>query len=219
MHDESRSALAISRALEIKPGAAKVAFPIRRFDFFPSFRFFRHFNFFRHSGESWNLRAAMDSGFRRKAGLPAKPPAKQRGAVPRQRSIPGGFSRKSADAEIRRCQRSIPGGFSSPASSHRTRPPLPPQSGPPPQNPQNRCRQTSGKYVHMPYYRLVGEKFNARVPNDHCHHHQQPSRNGQRESVANDHISRSALGHPVGHSGPCYRDGETEHQPRKSLRP
>ena len=39
------------------------------------------------------------------------------------------------------------------------------------------------------------------------------------ESVANDHISRSALGHPVGHSGPCYRHGETEHKLRKSLWP
>ena len=54
----------------------------------------------------------MDSGFRRKAGLPAKPPAKQRGAVPRQRSIPGGFS--------------------PPASSHRTRLPLPPAPMTPP---------------------------------------------------------------------------------------
>lgn len=34
MHDESRSALAISRALEIKPGAAKAAFPIRAWAIF-----------------------------------------------------------------------------------------------------------------------------------------------------------------------------------------
>ena len=35
----------------------------RRFDFVPSSRFFRHSNLFRHSGESRNLRPAMDSGF------------------------------------------------------------------------------------------------------------------------------------------------------------
>ena len=51
-------------------------FPSFRFSVIPVFPSFRRFS--RHSGESRNLRAAMDSGFRRNDGSIPKPPEKKR---------------------------------------------------------------------------------------------------------------------------------------------
>ena len=63
MHGECGSALAISRALKAGRREGSVSNWVVRF--------------FRHCGESRNLRAAMDSSFRRNDGSIPKPPEKK----------------------------------------------------------------------------------------------------------------------------------------------
>ena len=58
---------------------------------FPSFQFSRHSKFFRHSGESRNLHAALDSGFRRSDGPTPKPPERKHHPLPAS-SLPRSFS-------------------------------------------------------------------------------------------------------------------------------
>ena len=160
----------------------------------------------------------MHSGFRRSAGSTSKPPEK---------TLPP----PSVAFPIRRfshlAPRIPPGRPCRPPLRRRQPPNAKPRSNPtrnPPcprksrkidaTNPPCKYRTISYHYRH---YR-VGEKSNTRVPNDHDHHHQQSSRNGRSGSDAKRSIWRSPLGHPVGHSGPCYRHGEFEHKTRSGRR-
>ena len=103
----------------------------------PSFRFSRH------SGASRNLRAAMDSGFRRSDGSTPKPPEKERcrGSVPFQAVHP---SRPCAPT----LRRHIAPGYQTPLQPNPARPRKSRKIG---------ATHLVTKYILMPYYRPVGE--------------------------------------------------------------